>query len=295
MKRLLLLALAISFLFCPSASSGEDDTYPPQEYTEKGKAIFTYESDHLRIRTTRFMLHNVTAYMSQIWMSDPGRQIRKVTAEWETDLEKPAELAKKIPEAVLITNGSGFVSPKYPWIPENYPGVSEDYHYTPLGSLTVTDGKVFRNLKGVPYTGLTLEDHGLNLYIGSDPDEVLSNGVIETWSFYEECPMMLRNEIILPEDWTFAKRHAERTVIAKLNRNNYILLHVSNDGGAGWTLWQACEFLQKRYDTEWVYDLDGGPSSTLMIRKEESGKMKTVTGGTVKITDLMVFTDLPEK
>lgn len=294
MKRVLLWMLAVSFLFGFSASSAEEN-YPPQAYTEKGRAIYTYESDHLRIRTTRFMLHNVTAYMSQIWMSDPGRQIRKVTADWETNVMKPVELSPKMPDAVLMTNGSGFISPKYPWIPENYPGVSEDYHFTPLGSLTVTDGTVFRNLLGVPYSGLTLEEDGLQMYIQTDPEEVLSHGILQTWSFYEQCPMMLRNEIILPEDWTFANKRAERTVIAKLNRNNYILLHVSNDGGLGWTLWEACNFLKKRYVTEWVYNLDGGPSSTLIIKKTDTGKKKIVTGGTAKITDMMAFFDLPEE
>lgn len=294
MRKAVLLMLAISFLLFSSVSSADED-YPPQAYTEKGKAIFTYESDHLRVRTTRFTLYNATAYLTQIWMSDPGRQIRKATAQWETDLEKPAELAEQIPEAIVITNGSGFISPKYPWIPDNYPGESEDYFYTPLGSLTVTDGSVFRNLTGVSYTGLTLEEDGLHMYVGTDPDAVLDNEPMQTWSFYDECPVMLRNEEILPEEWRFADQHAERTVIARVNRNNYILLHVTDAGGPGWTLRQVAEFLKKRYDTEWVYNLDGGPSSTLIIRKNGSKKGTTLTGGTVRVTDIMAFTDLPSE
>ena len=77
-------------------------------------------------------------------------------------------------------NGSGFVSPLYPEIPENYPGVSEDYFYTPLGSLTITDGEVFRNLEGVPYYGLALDADGLQMYTGADNGEVLATEPSQT-------------------------------------------------------------------------------------------------------------------
>lgn len=53
-----------------------------------------------------------------------------------------------------------YVSPVFPSIPDDYPGDSPDYYFTPLGSLTITDGQVFRNLEGVAYYGLTLEADG---------------------------------------------------------------------------------------------------------------------------------------
>ena len=105
-----------------------------------------------------------------------------------------------------MINGSGYVSPVYPWIPENYPGESKDYYYTPLGSLTITHGEVFRNLEGVPYYGLTLEEDGLHMYVNAENGTVLARNPTETWSFYIECPMLLDNEDILPEEWDFAAR-----------------------------------------------------------------------------------------
>ncbi|MBP5726999.1 MAG: hypothetical protein J6Y48_07975, partial [Clostridia bacterium] len=103
---------------------------------------------------------------------------------------------------MLAINGSGFVSPQYPEIPDNYPGTSEYYYYTPLGSLTVTDGEVFRNLENVPYYGLALDADGLQMYVNADNEEVLATNPSQTWSFYTNCPMLLDNEDILPAGWT---------------------------------------------------------------------------------------------
>ena len=105
-------------------------------------------------------------------------------------------------------NGSGYVSPRYPEIPENYPGSSEDYYFTPLGSVTVTNGEVFRNLDGVPYYGLALTEDGLQMYTGADNEAVLAEQPVQTWSFYTSCPMLRNNEDLLPEEWDFADRRA---------------------------------------------------------------------------------------
>ena len=71
--------------------------------------------------------------------NEQARQIRKATADWKENIQLPSAMAKKIPNCILAINGSGYVSPVYPWIPEDYPGDNPDYYYTPLGSLTITD------------------------------------------------------------------------------------------------------------------------------------------------------------
>ena len=106
------------------------------------------------------MLSGTKVYVIRLWMQEPGKQILKAAAPWHERIYKAESLAGKLKKAALIVNASGFVSPLYPWIPETYPGTSEDYYYTPLGSLTITNGELYRNLEGVPYTGLTLEAEG---------------------------------------------------------------------------------------------------------------------------------------
>ena len=292
MKRGFLLALCL-MLLAPAAAMGEE-VYPPREYTFTHKAYRSYDSDTLKYKMETFTIHGVRCYLTILWMKDPGKQIRKITSKWKKNLMLPRHMAEKIPEAALVINGSGYVSQQYPWIPEEYPGTGKDYYFTPLGSLTVTDGEVFRNLEGISYYGLTLEADGLHMYVGEDNASVLAANPIQTWSFYVQCPMQLNGEILTPEDWDFAKKKARRTVLGRADRNNYVILSVSNDGGTGLTLHDVNAFFQKNFELEWLYDLDGGPSSALLARKPGRKRMNTVMGGSAKDVDIMAFIELPD-
>ncbi len=263
----------------------------PAEYTYSGKKVKSYVSDTLKYQVERLKIDGVRCYLSKIWVKDPAAQIRKATAEWKKDLKKPGTLAEQIEGAALVINGSGYVSPLYPEIPDNYPGTSEDYFYTPLGSLTVTHGEVFRNLEGVPYTGLTLGEDGLSMHMAEDNETVLAAHPLETWSFYVECPMLRNNEDLLPADWPFADRRARRTVIARVNRNNYLILNVTNEESYGLTLRRVSEFFRNRFETEWVYNLDGGPSSALLCREKGKKRLVTLMGGRAKDADILAFTE----
>ena len=203
------------------------------------------------------------------------------------------EMADSIPEAILAINGSGYWSPQYPDVPAEYPGDVSDYYYTPWGSLTVTDGEVFRNLPEIPYTGLTLEEDGLHMYVAESTETVLTANPVQTWSFREFCPMQQEGEDLIPEDWSFAGAKARRTIIGKVDQNNYLILSVSNDGGTGLSLYEANEFFHKYFELEWLYNLDGGPSSALFTRKQGKKKLSRVVGGSAKDWDVMVFVELP--
>ncbi len=290
MKRIICLMLCL--LTLPLSVPGEE-ALPPREYEFDHKAYFTYESDSLKYKIETFMIHGVRCYLTKVWVQDPGRQIRKATADWKENIQLPKKMAEKIPDAALAINGSGYVSPTYPWIPEDYPGTNPDYYYTPLGSLTITDGEVFRNLEGVPYYGLTLEEDGLHMYVGEENEKVLAAGPTQTWSFYVQCPMQRGGEVLTPEDWDFAGRKARRTVIGRVDRNNYLLLSVTNEEGLGLTLHEVNNFFLKYFELEWLYDLDGGPSSALLARKRGKKAMRTIMGGAAKDADIMAFVELP--
>ena len=291
MKKLICLLLCALTLLC--AALGEE-ALPPREYGFNHKAYRSYESETLKYKMETFTIHGVRCYLTKVWMQDPARQIRKATAEWKKNIMLPAQMAKQIPGAALVINGSGYWSPTYPDVPENYPGEVADYYYTPWGSLTVTDGEVYRDLEGLPFYGLTLEADGLHMYTGEENSAVLAANPIQTWSFRDNCPMMRGGEDLLPEDWKFAEVRARRTVIGRADRNNYVLLSVTNEGGLGLTLHDVNDFFAKYFELEWLYDLDGGPSSALLARKKGKRRLNTVMGGTAKDEDIMAFTELPE-
>ena len=290
MKRGLAMLLAAMLLAALPPSPGgraEADYRVADRKTE-----YEYRSDTLTYTMESCKVNGTKCYLTVVWVQDPARQIRKAASPWHKALATAEELTAKIEGAALAINGSGYVSPRYPWIPADYPGESADYYYTPLGSLTVTDGEVLRDLPGVAYTGLTLEKDGLHMYVGADNGEVLSREPIQTWAFYGGCPMALDGEDILDHDWDFANVRAVRTILAKLREENtWLILTATSIHGL--TLTEANAFLLGEFDTEWIYDLDGGPSSALLRRK--MGKKKPVrmeiSHSTQKIVDIMAFTE----
>ena len=293
LRRIFALSLCLLSLLGSLAGAEEEIVgwEPVEVYDFSGKQVRSYESETLIYSVERFRIDGVRCFLSKIWVREPARQIRKATAEWRKNIQLPAKMARQIEKPALVINGSGYVSPTYPWIPEDYPGESSDYYYTPLGSLTVTHGEVFRQLEGVPYYGLTLERDGLHMSMGEDNGAVLARNPTETWSFYIQCPMLLNNEDVLPEDWAFADRDARRTVIARVNMNNYLILTVTNDGKAGLSLRRISRFFRKYFRTEWVYNLDGGPSSALLCRRKGKKNLVALMGGKAKDADIMAFVE----
>lgn len=260
---------------------------------ETAEPVLSYQSETLRFTVESLCYEGAECYLTRIWMADPGQQIRKATATWEQDLRYPSEMAEDIPGAALCINGSGYVSPVFPGIPDDYPGDSPDYYYTPLGSLTITDGQVFRNLEGVAYYGLTLEADGLHLYNGAENARVLAANPMQTWSFYTRCPLVMDHESILDTTWSFAQARAMRTVIAREDSGEYLILTVTNRTSPGLTLPQVITFLQSRYDPLWVYNLDGGPSAALLAREADSEALQVLFGNASRDADVMAFVELP--
>ncbi len=294
MKRRLtqLAALLLLLALCLPASAEENSA----GYTYKRKQMgASYQSDSLVWSIEEGRINRLNkVYVIRIWMQEPGQQIMKATSKWHESLAYAEDLANKLlPAASLVINGSGYVSKTYPWIPEDYPGTSEDYYYTPLGSITVTDGKVYRNLEGVKFYGLTLEADGLHMYAGEDNETVLSRSPTQTWSFYDGCPLILDGESILDRSWDFANRNAIRTIIAKVDEHNYVILIATSVHGL--TLPTCTDYLLGEFQPEWAYNLDGGPSTALYRRRKGNKTLKFIYGAGQRIVDVMGFRELPRK
>ncbi|MBR4459001.1 MAG: phosphodiester glycosidase family protein [Clostridia bacterium] len=285
--RRILISLCLLLTLLPAAVRAEAPAYTYRK-VEDGT---TYESETLRYSIEVAKINKTKVYITRVWMQDPGRQIRKAISPWHEHLAKPEDLAAQIPEAALAINGSGYVSKLYPWIPEDYPGTSEDYYFTPLGSLTILDGKLLRRLDGIPYTGLTLQADGLHMHIAEDNDDVLAASPTQTWAFYEECPLILNGKSILDRDWEFANRMAIRTVIAKLDAHSYVILTVTSVHGL--TLPVCTDFLLGEFSPEWAFNLDGGTSSALIRRKYGKKKQVVLYPSRQKVVDIMAFVELP--
>ena len=301
-RRLACLLLAL-LCFCSAAAegipggdaSGMEDVFPPEEYEYTGKLRSRYESDTLRFTVESITPGNVYCILTKVWVQDPARQVRKVSAPWGESLADPMRLMKKLPEAVLGINASGYITKTYPDLPEGYPGVPSDYYFQTLGSVVVTDGEVIRNLEGVPFSGLALTGDGITLYRGADNAEVLAENPTQTWAFFENCARQVNGESVLPEEgtWPLAQEKHVRTVLARINRNNYVLLHVVEYGNShGASLYWLNDFFSKHFRAEWVYNLDGGNSSSLIYRtQEKKPRLVRHVANRQGIMDILCFTE----
>ena len=156
----------------------------------------------------------------------------------------------------------------------------------------MTDGEVFRNLEGVPYYGLILNEDGLQMITGEENEDVLAMNPIQTWSFYTTCPMLRNNEDLLPEEWIFADRRAARTCVARLDKHQYLIFNAREDTIGGISLRRVVVFFRDNFPkAEWVYNLDGGPSSALLYRGKGEKKVRTLMGGGAKDADCMAFVE----
>ena len=290
MRRILRCMLCLFLLLQPlPAAMAEAAPLPSLSYTFAGEIVAQHTSPTLRWQVEAFTHQEAACYLTKVWMADPGRQIGKATADWRENVLDTADIAVRAPEASLIINASGYVTRIYSWIPDNYPGENEEYYFTPLGSLTVTEGQVYRCLTGVPYYGLTLNTDGLRLHVGDDPETVLAEKPRHTWSFYVECPIIQNHQSILDPDWRFTNTPAMRTIIAKMDQNNYLILTVTR-GKRGLTMQQCVDFLLNTFAPEWAYNLDGGPSSALMYR-DDAGNLQAVWENGQENVDIMTFSE----
>ena len=295
-RRLLCFLLMLLVLPGASCTRAESKTvFPPEEYEFAKRVSVRYESETLIYTIESFALDGVPCLLTKVWVRDPERQIRKANASWGEDLDWPLALAKQIPGTVLATNASGYITRQYPDIPESYPGVPEDYFFTTLGSLVVTEGEVLRNLENVPFYGLALSKDGISLYRGVDNEQVLATAPLQTWAFFESSAMQEGGEDVLPEEgtWPVAKEQHPRTILARVNRNNYLMLHVPNRKDSyGLSLYRINRFFTKNFETEWVYNLDGGYSTELIYRSQkENARLTQLARCRQKSADILCITE----
>jgi len=308
-RRIVCFALALLFVLSAFPAGGEvvDEStdgateYPPAVYDFSRRKYDSYTSDTLVFTIETFNMAGTKCVLTKIWVRDPARQIRKANAPWKEKLADPKELTKLVPGAVLSTNASGYITKTYPDLPENYPGDPSDYYNTTLGSLVITDREILRRLDGVPFYGLALSEDGISMYQGADNALVLATDPCQTWAFFEVCAIQVNGTELLPgkdapktakETELVQEKHA-RTVLARVNRNNYLMLHVPyGKSYRGLDLYQVSAFFSANFKTEWVYNLDGGYSTALIHKPQtKNARLQRLVPNVQQVADILCFTE----
>ncbi len=270
-KRFILVLLAALVVLFSSSAQAEE-------------VFREHSSETIRVTIEKTRENGCRILVAKIWLQEPERQIRKATADWRVKLRYPSRMPDT-DDAVILINASGFLSPDFPSTIEAY-GRPRENHYTSLGSLVRTGGEVFRDIP-IPFTGIALGENGLEMYHEVPNADVIGDN---TWAFLDNCCIVKDGELAIGEPKTPHEKKvqtfsAARTVIAKIDANNYVIICVEgNEDKKGFTFKRMGEFVME-FQPEWAFNLDGGSSIAMVFQGE------VVLGDNRKVFDVMYFTE----
>ena len=85
MKRLAALVLVLCSLLTSAPDAGAE-------------TVLSYQSETLRFTVESLCYQGAACYLTQVWMADPGKQIRKATSTWSRTCATPRKWPRTSPE-----------------------------------------------------------------------------------------------------------------------------------------------------------------------------------------------------
>ena len=259
------------------------------------------ESDSLKVYVTT----KDGYYLTRVWARDPVYQLRKeVTGGKST--KNPLTLLKNAissnnldSKIVLGFNASGIIIPSSPG---DYGAIlkkDSSYAYLEATSLILTNGKVIKNdyknyaadypiyyvsgtneLKYIPrLTGKSASDRKKIF------ESVINGGAKNTFGFTKV--VFVENGKANDVKWS-GDSAAKRQAICQVNTNNFIVV-TSNTKTV---LRQPFANFLASIGCKTAFNLDGGGSTTLMYKSNDTNTVKTITGGGRALNMILYFTEL---
>ena len=264
--------------------STRTDYEPKLESLEESKYIkdvkdeWSYDGENIKVTIQSFKYKNVlnrkyndhtdaakpTCYITRIWVKDPATQINQLSSQ--NNKKTPATFAK------TAENNNGIIL-------ANVDCTTGGRH-----DLLVKNGKIIRNeLKKDNIQGIALTPYGLKAYYKATADEVIedanSGNIKATFRMWylrkkeqQRYNMMLVYNGQKTKGGIQQKVRSARSIIAKVDNNNYFLITVlgytgnsEKKKGKGLRLPQ-CQQLLLEIGCEWAFNWDGGQSTSLCYR-----------------------------
>ena len=273
------------------------------------KNIWSYDGDNIKVKIQSFKYKivlnrkyndhttnaNATCYITRIWVKDPATQINQLSSQ--NNKKTPATFAKS------AENNNGIIL-------ANVDCTTGERH-----DLLVKNGKIIRNKlkRHSNIQGVALTPYGLKAYYKATADEVIkdvkSGDIKETFRMWylrkdgqQRYNMMLVYNGQKTKGGIQQKVRSSRSIIAKVNNNNYFLITVlgytgnsEKKEGKGLRLPQ-CQQLLLEIGCEWAFNWDGGGSTSLSYRTPSnlfSKKRQVAQNWTGrKISDMIYFSYL---
>lgn len=269
------------------------------------KFLAEYNSDTLKFWVERGRFNGYSVYVSHIWVKDAYNQLRTALtpqfgtlATGETIFNNEISKLGLANKGAIAINASGFVSDDYS--PELYRGKNgiKEWKHTSVSPIVIYDGKVIRNftnrimpssifsVSGLMKSGYINQydfSNGSNItYNTNVANKIISDGVKYTWGF---VGFLIKNKTI-NVGYDSTEKKETRSAIGQIDRNNFILI-----SGGKFTLYELAKELKDNYGCQYAINLDGGGSSSMYYKTNNSKKITRIRYSERALADILYFAE----
>lgn len=260
---------------------------PIFSHSLNGKVIKSYSDSSINVKIEDYSKY----YITKIWLKDPSKQVKKVEAGWGTDLKTVNTMLNATNGAIVGCNASGFYK-SGAWTPSSQwdKGILRtSWNLTTEGNLVISNGIVRRKIAGEKCNTIMgiLPNGSFAYFEGTSYDEVIKLGVKDTIAF---GPLLLKDGKKYTQSQAFRLRKTltesrQTSIIGQVDENNYII--ITSKSGKNATLNEITN-LGLQLKCKFLYNFDGGGSSSLWFRNTKSGVGTNIKGSRA-VADALCF------
>ena len=252
----------------PGETQGNKPVY---NYSVSGKVIKSYKDSTINVSVE--LIDGF--YVSKIWVKNPSTQVKKKQSSNTTLVRTRTvnEILNDTPKAIIGSNASSYSRSMAGNIDK------------PNGNIIITEGVIKRQWENkTADVILGMLKNGTFKYYRSSPySDLINDGVKNTFKF---GPILIENgkASSKSEPHQRPNQKAERTCIGQMDSNNYIILSTKGEEKT-----DAAQALGLKLGANFLYNADGGGSTTLWFREKTSGKGTQIKSSGRKLPDTLYF------
>lgn len=253
---------------------------------QTGKLLNSYSDETIKVS-----IENIDKYyVTKIWLQNPELQVKKAEAGWGQSLKTVNTMLNSIDGAIVGCNGSGFYK-SGAWSPSQSEIKKTSWDKTTEGYLVISNGEIRRMIAGQSCNALLgiLPNGSFKYYENNSYNDVINDGVKDTFTF---GPLLIKDGVAYKQKVgtprkAYTGNPRQATVVGQIDENNFILITPKSTAAlnniTSFGLKMGCKFL---------YNMDGGGSSTLWFRNGITGNGVQVRKSDRKVGDALYFVSL---
>lgn len=259
------------------------------KYSLSGKVVKSYSDSTIYVSLEKISKY----YVTKIWVKNPAEQVKKKEAGWRKELKTVNEMLNSTSNAIVGCNGSGFYD-KASFSPVESAIKRTSWDKTSEGYLVISNGVTRRAISGQQTNCLLgiLPNGSFKYYENSSFSEVYNDAVRDSFTY---GPMLISNGVIYEQKVGRVRQNYnssadKRTAIGQVDENNFVIITTESTAKLN-----DVANMGLKLDCVSLYNLAGGPSTSLWFRGAQSGKGTQVKASSRGVSDALYFISTEQK